>query len=87
MIVKFNCDDPLLLQKIELLKLQFKTGAASKAVKFAIQNYYEIDRRAEILEAQIDSMQSEIDRLRLLLDINKSSNISNKIAHLRSLRS
>lgn len=86
MIIRFETKNPLLEQKIELLKLQFKTGAASKAVRKAIENYYEIDRKAEILEAQIESMQAEIERLRLLLEINKSSGISMKIAHLRSLR-
>lgn len=87
MIVKFKCEDPLLTQKIELLKLQFRTGAASKAVRRAIENYYQLDRKVELYEAQIDSMQSEIDRLRTIIEINKENKISNKIAHLRSLRS
>lgn len=87
MIVKFEANDPLILQKIELLKLQFRTGAASKAVRKAIENYYQLDRKVELYEAQIDSMQSEIDRLRLIIEINKENKISNKITHLRSLRS
>ncbi len=86
MLIKFTSSDPLFEQKVELLKLQFKTGAASKAVRKAVENYYELDRKCEILEAEVDSMQSEINRLRLLLDINKSTSISTKIAHLRSLR-
>ena len=76
MLIKFKSPDPLFDQKVELLKLQFRTGAASKAV-----------RKAELYEAQVESMQSEIDRLRILIDINKESSISTKIAHLRSLRS
>lgn len=87
MLIKFTSNDPLFEQKIELLKLQFRTGAASKAVKYAIQNYYEIDRKCELLKAQNESMQFEIDRLRSLLEILESTSISNRIAHLRSLRS
>lgn len=87
MIVKFKCDNPLLEQKIELLKLQFRTRAASKAARSAIENYYNLERKVELYEAQIDSMQDEINRLRILIDINKENTISNKIAHLRSLRS
>jgi hypothetical protein len=70
-----------------LTKLQFRTGAASKAVRKAVENYYHLDRKVELYEAQVDSMQAEIDRLRLIIDINKESSISTKIAHLRSLRS
>jgi hypothetical protein len=86
MLIKFNSPDPLFDQKIELLKLQFKTGAASKAVRKAVDNYYNLDRKVELYEGQIDSMQAEIDRLRLLIEINKETSISTKIAHLRSLR-
>lgn len=86
MLIKFQSPDPLFDQKVELLKLQFRTGAASKAVRKAIENYYNLDRKVEILEAHNESMQAEIDRLRILLEINKESSISTKIAHLRSLR-
>lgn len=86
MIIKFIAEDPLILQKIELLKLQFRTGAASKAVKKAIENYYEIERKVELLEGQNESMQYEIDRLRQIIEINKEHTISNKIAHLRGQR-
>jgi hypothetical protein len=87
MLIKFNSPDPLFEQKVELLKLQFRTGAASKAVRKAVENYYNLDRKVELLEAHNASMQSEIDRLRILIEINKESSISTKIAHLRSLRS
>ena len=86
MLIKFTAPDPLFEQKVELLKLQFRTGAASKAVRKAVENYYDLDRKVEILEAHNESMQAEIDRLRILLEINKESSISTKIAHLRSLR-
>lgn len=86
MIIKIITQDPLFDQKVELLKLQFKTGAASKAVRKAVENYYNLDRKVELYEGQIESMQAEIDRLRLLIEINKESTISTKIAHLRSLR-
>jgi len=87
MLIKFNSPDPLFEQKVELLKLQFRTGAASKAVRKAVENYHNLDRKAELYKAQVDSMQFEIDRLRLLIEINSESSISTKIAHLRSLRS
>lgn len=86
MLIKFSSNNPLFIQKIELLKLQYKTTITTKAVRLAIEDFYEIERKCEILEAEVESMEAEINRLRLLLDINKSTNISNKIAHLRSLR-
>lgn len=64
MLIKFNSPYPLFDQKVDLLKLQFRTGAASKAVRKAVENYYDLDRK-------VDSMQADIDRLRLLIDINK----------------
>jgi hypothetical protein len=86
MIIRIKTTDPLFEQKIELLKLQYKTGAASKAVKAAVENFYEIDRRCELLKAQNESMSAEIDRLRELLKILESTSISTRIAHLRSQR-
>lgn len=86
MLIKFKSNNPLLIQKIELLKLQYRTTVTTKAVRQAIEDFYEIQRKNEILEVEVESMQAEINRLRLLLDINKSTNISTKIAHLRSLR-
>jgi len=86
MQIKINSNDPLFEQKIELLKLQFKTGAASKAARKAIENFYEIERRCELLAAQNESMSAEIDRLRELMKIMESPSIGARIAHLRSLR-
>lgn len=87
MLIKFNSPDPLFEQKVELLKLQFRTGAASKAVRKAVENYHDLDRKVELYKGQVDSMQFEIDRLRILIEINSESSISTKIAHLRSQRS
>lgn len=86
MYIKFSSNSPLFQQTVELLKLEFRTTANAKAVRMAIENYWEISRKAEIQEAQVESMQSEINRLRELLEINKSSSISAKIRHLRSFR-
>lgn len=86
MQIKINSNDPLFEQKIELLKLQFKTSAASKAARKAIENFYEIERRCELLAAQNESMSAEIDRLRELMKIMESPSIGVRIAHLRSLR-
>lgn len=58
MLIKFHSTDPLFDQKVELLKLQFRTGAASKAIRKAVENYYNLDRKVELYETQIDSMQS-----------------------------
>lgn len=86
MLIKISSNDPLFEQKVELLKLQYKTGAASKAVRKAVENFYEIERRCELLKAQNESMSAEIDRLRDLMKILESSSINTRIAHLRSLR-
>lgn len=86
MLIKITSNDPLFEQKVELLKLQYKTSAASKAVRKAVENFYEIERRCELLKAQNDSMSAEIDRLRDLMKILESTSISTRIAHLRSLR-
>lgn len=86
MFIKFSYDSPLFIQTVELLKLEYKTTANAKAVRHAICDYWEKSRKLELLEAQNASMQFEIDRLREIININKSSSISSKIAHLRSYR-
>lgn len=86
MFIKFSCNSPLFEQTVQLLKLQYKTTANSKAVRSAVCDYWELSRKVEILEAQNESMQYEIERLRELLEINKSSSISAKIRHIRSFR-
>lgn len=86
MYIKFSCNSPLFEQTVQLLKLQYKTTANAKAVRHAVCDFWELSRKVEILEAQNESMQFEIERLRELLEINKSSSISAKIRHLRSYR-
>lgn len=73
MLIKFTSNDPILEQAIQLLKLKYRTGATSKAVKRAIYEFYEIERENEILSASVESLESEIYRLRALLDIQRST--------------
>ncbi len=68
MLIKFRCDDDYFETIINILKLKFKTGAASKAVKAAVVDYEYIEREREILRAQNESMNEEIQRLRDLLE-------------------
>ena len=71
MLVKFTSDDPLFEQIIQLLK--YRTGATSKAAKRAIYEFHEIERENEILAAAVDSLESEVFRLRQLLDIQRNT--------------
>lgn len=87
MFIKFSCNDPLFEQKMELLKLQFRTTQNAVAARRAIEEFYEIERKLEISIGQLESMQYEIERLRELLEISKSTSISSRIAHIRSKRS
>ena len=75
MLIKISNDDPLFEQAIQLLKLKYRTTAASKAAKRAIYEFYEIEQENEILQAQLESMTAEIDRLRELLEIKRSTRI------------
>ena len=67
MLIKIYSDDPQFHQRIDLLRLKYRTGANSKAVKKAINEFYEIEIECEILRGQNESMSDEIDRLRELL--------------------
>ncbi len=73
MHIKIISDDPVFEQAIQLLKLKYHTGAASKAAKRAIYEFYEIERENEILSAAVESLESEVVRLRQLLDIQRST--------------
>lgn len=79
MLLKISDDDPYFEAIVETLKLKFKTGAASKAGKAAIETFFEIEQENQILNAQVESMQSEIDRLRILLNNLKSTSERTKI--------
>ena len=49
MLIKISCDDEYFEQIIRILKLKFKTGAASKAAKAAIIDYeYIVGGKGEI---------------------------------------
>lgn len=83
MHIKIITDDPLFEQAIQLLKLKYRTGAASKATKRAIYEFYEIERENEILSASVESLENEVLRLRSLLDLQRSTRTR---AILRNLR-
>ena len=68
MLIKIFSDDPLFQQRIDLLRLKYRTGANSKAVKKVVNEFYEIEIECEILRGQNESMSNEIDRLRELLN-------------------
>ena len=72
MQVKISTDDPVFEQAITLLKLKYRTGANSKAIKKAIYDYYRMEIENEILRGHNDSMTAEIDRLRELLNLYKN---------------
>jgi len=83
MHIKISSSDPYFLQAITFLKLKYRTGAATKAAKRAIYEIYEIERENEILTASVESLESEIIRLRALLDLQRSTNIRTRIALMR----
>lgn len=67
MLIKILSDEPEFQQRINLLRLKYKTGANSKAAKAAINEFYELEIECEILRGQNESMSEEIERLRELL--------------------
>ncbi|MBU2871526.1 hypothetical protein [Colwellia sp. E2M01] len=83
MHIKITSNDPYFHQAINFLKLKYRTTAASKAAKNAIYEIYEIERENEILSANIESLESEVVRLRALLDLLKSTNIRTRNALMR----
>tara|TARA_R110001583_G_C5611511_1_gene405370 strand:- start:61 stop:315 length:255 start_codon:yes stop_codon:yes gene_type:complete len=68
MLIKISCNEEYFEQIIKILKLKWKTGAASKAAKATLIDYEYIERECEILRAQNESMSNEIERLRHLLE-------------------
>ena len=79
MLLKISTDDPYFETIIDSLKVKFKTGAASKAGKAAIETFFEVEQENQILNAHVESMQSEIDRLRDLLTELRSTSERTKI--------
>jgi len=67
MLIKILSDEPEFQERINLLKLKYRTGAYSKAAKAALNEFYELEIECEILRGQNESMSEEIERLRELL--------------------
>ncbi|NQZ83751.1 MAG: hypothetical protein HRT52_22365 [Colwellia sp.] len=69
MLIKIASENPQFEQDIALLKLKYRTGAASKAARLAIQDFSTMEIEREVLKGQNLSMADEIDRLRDLLSV------------------
>jgi hypothetical protein len=67
MLIKILSDEPEFQERINLLRLKYKTGANSKAAKAALIEFYELEIECEILRGQNESMSGEIERLREFL--------------------
>jgi len=83
MLIKITSTDPIFEQAIQLLKLKYRTRAASKAVRRAIYEFYEIERENEILSISVESLESEIYRLRELLNIQRSTKTRTILRNMR----
>jgi len=83
MLIKFTNDDPEFEQAIRLLKLKYRTGANSKAVKRAIYDFHQMEIECEILKIHNDSMSEEIERLRQLMDLYRSTKRGPKRRYIR----
>jgi len=82
-LIKFTSDDPAFEQSLEILKLKYRTKAAAKAVKRSVYDAAKREIEIEILLAHNDSMQAEIDRLRELLEVHRSTKLSTRWAYLK----
>jgi hypothetical protein len=83
MLIKFNSEDPNFEQAIKLLKLKYRTGATSKAVKRAVYDFYEMEIETEMLRIHNDLMSQEIERLRQLMDLYRSTKNGTKWRYLK----
>ncbi len=83
MHIKIITEDPIFIQAIQLLKIKYRTTAASKAAKRAIYEFYEIERENEILSATVESLENEVVRLRQLLDIQRSTKTRSMMRHFK----
>ncbi|MEY8213799.1 MAG: hypothetical protein RPR97_04850 [Colwellia sp.] len=83
MHIKIITDDPLFEQSVRILKLTYRTGAASKAIKRAVYDCAKKEIEIDILRGQNESMENEIDRLRQLLDLYKDTKLTTKWRHLK----
>jgi predicted nucleic acid-binding Zn-ribbon protein len=78
MLIKIFSDEPEFKERINLLRLKYRTGANSKAAKAALNEFYELEIECEILRGQNESMSDEIESLRELL-----SHVSKQKYHKR----
>ena len=83
MLIKFSTDDPIFQQSLEILKIKYRTTAAAKAVKRSVYDAAKREVEIEILLAHNESMQAEIDRLRELLEVHRSTKLSTRWAYLK----
>lgn len=83
MHIKIMTEDPVFEQSVRILKLTYRTGAASKAIKRAVYDCAKREIEIEILRGQNESMENEIERLRQLLDLYKDTNLSTKWRYLK----
>jgi hypothetical protein len=83
MLIKFVNDDPNFEQAVQLLKLKYKTGANSKAVKRAIYEFYELEIESEMLRIHNEIMRQEIEGLRELMELYKSTKNGTKWRYIR----
>lgn len=83
MLVKFTSEDPAFNQALQILKLKYQTTATSKAVKRSVYDSAKMQIENEMLLAHNESMQSEIDRLRELLEVYRSTKLDTKWRYVR----
>lgn len=83
MQIRFSTDDPQFKQAIDLIKLKYRTTAAAKAVRRSVYDFAKMEVEIEMLRAHNDSMSSEIDRLRDLLEVHRDTKLGTKWRYLR----
>ena len=83
MLVKFTTEDPAFEQALNILKLKYQTTASSKAVKRSVYDSAKMQVENEMLLAHNDSMQAEIDRLRDLLEVYRSTKLDTNWRYIR----
>ena len=83
MQIRFSTDDPLFKQALDILKLKYRTTASAKAVRRSVYDFAKMEVEIEMLRAHNESMVSEIDRLRDLLEVHRDTKLSTKWRYLR----
>lgn len=83
MQIRFSTDDPQFKQALDLIKLKYRTTAAAKAVRRSVYDFAKMEVEIEILRAHNESMSSEIDRLRELLEVHRDTKLGTKWRYLR----